>query len=158
MTRKDTRQAEQFLANFEAWREHCHAPSIQLTGSLSDRCEFCWTPEWQVFCEHHTDRQDIGISAHENFLGVSLEGYRDKKYSIAGIQLIKRRSPDGYLRIEADLDWGVPTDLLGVFVHLFRDFAPNKLFGRRTNQIAMARYLRCTRKWKVRDVRKESKA
>ena len=152
---RDKLQAAQFLANFEAWCVHCHAPAVEVLGSLPDRCEFAWSAEWQVFCETRMDRQEAGIEAHRNFPGSSLTGYRDKEYSVAGAQLIKRNAPDGSLRIEADLDWGVPTDALGVVVHLVKDFAPNKLFGRRCNQFAMARYLRKHRKWDVRDVRKE---
>ncbi len=146
-------QPAQFLANFEAWCKHCHAPPVEVTASLSDRCEFRWTDAWQAFCESQMTRQDSGISKHHNFIGRSLEGYRDAVYSIAGAQIIKRRGLDGDLRGEADLDWGVPTDAMGLIVHLFKDFAPNKLRGKRCNQFAMARHLRWKRKWDVRDVR-----
>ncbi len=149
-------QAEQFLANFEAWCVHCHAPAVEVLGSQRDRCEFAWTDDWQEFCESKMDRQDTGISAHRNFPGRSLEGYRDAVHSIAGAQVIKRETPDGSLCGEADLDWGVPTDVLGLVVHIVKDFAPNKLFGRRANQFALARYFRRKRGWEIRNVRKEN--
>ena len=103
-------QAAQFLANFSAWCEHCYAPAVEITGSLPDRCEIMWSEEWQGFCERQMIRQDIGIGAHDNFPGTSLEGYRDAKFTKAGAQLITRWTPDGHLRIEADFDGGVPVD------------------------------------------------
>ena len=140
---KGVRQAAQFLANFSAWCKYCHAPAVEITGSLPDRCEFKWTDEWQKFCERQMVRQDIGITAHHNFPGVSLEGYRDKKYSIAGAQVIKRVVLDGHvLHGEADFDWGVPIDVVGLLIHFFRDYLPNKLKGKRMNQFKLARYFR----------------
>ena len=158
MTRKDELQAEQFLANLEAWRLGSAAPDMEVLDSLPDRCQVAWTPELQNFCETKMIRQDFGIEHHKNFAGISLEGYRDKKFTKAGAQAIKQISPNGILKFEFDLDWGVPVDLWGLFLHLVLDYLPNKLKGRRANQFAIARYFRRKRKWAVRDVRKERRS
>jgi len=152
---KEALQGEQFLANLQAWSIGSFAPDMEVVAYLADRCQVAWTPDIQEFCETKMIRQDAGIEHHKNFPGMPVEGYRDGRYTKAGAQAIKMIAPDGLQYFEFDLDWGVPVDLVGVVLHLFMDYLPNKLKGRRANQFAIARYFRKKRKWAVRDVRKD---
>ena len=151
-------QKEQFLANLEAWRVGSAAPDMEVLDSLPDRCQVMWTRELQTFCETRMIRQDAGIENHRNFAGKPSEGYRDARFTKAGAQAIKLIYPNGFMSFEFDLDWGVPVDVVGLILHLFLDYLPNKLRGRRANQFAIARYFRRKRKWAVRDVRKERRS
>jgi hypothetical protein len=152
-TKKARLQAEQFLANWDAMERHSNCPPVEVIDVLPDRMLFRWTDEWDQYCEDRMVPQDAGIEAHKNFPGYSLAGFRDAKYSVLGKQVIKRRGEDGTFQGEADLDWGVPTDLVGVITHLVKDFLPNKLRGKRMNQFAAMRYMRRRRGWRVTDVR-----